>query len=151
MRLSACVALLCFVAHASSNPQALNFPVWKSRHEWKCFRASLAAWGTFSRGSPDRGETGATTCEIFFLNFNTCISHNIQYFSIYSVLIVCSVCSQYCDQPSAYRLTIYCYANIVWFSKYCWNIVITFFFGHITRYLIMKYWSILAFHGPVKA
>ena len=25
------------------------------------------------------------------------------------------------------------------------------FFGHITRYLIMKYWSILAFHGPVKA
>ena len=98
MRLSACVALLCFVAHASSNPQVLNFPVSKSRHEWKCFRASLAAWGTFSRGSPDRGETGATTCEIFFLNCNTCISHNIQYFSIYSVLIVCSVCSQYCDR-----------------------------------------------------
>ena len=51
------------------------------------------------------------------------------------------------DQPSAYRLTIYRYANIVWFSKYRYRI----FFYHITRYLIMKYWSILAFHGPVKA
>ena len=30
-------------------------------------------------------------------------------------------------QPSAYHLTIYRYANIVWFSKYRWNIVIVFF------------------------
>ena len=31
------------------------------------------------------------------------------------------------NQPWAYRLTIYGYANIVWFSKYRWNIVIAFF------------------------
>jgi len=48
------------------------------------------------------------------------------------------------DQAWEYRLTIYRYANIVWFSKYHWNIVIAFFY-HITRYLIMKYWSILPF------
>ena len=41
--------------------------------------------------------------------------------------------------------------NIVSFSKYRINIVIAFFLDNITRYLIMYYWSILAFHGPVKA
>ena len=38
------------------------------------------------------------------------------------------------DQPWEYRLTIYRYANIVWFSKYRWNIVIAYFFFHITQY-----------------
>ena len=31
------------------------------------------------------------------------------------------------EQAWEYRLTIYRYANIVWFSKYRWNIVIAFF------------------------
>ena len=43
-------------------------------------------------------------------------------------------------QPSGYRLIIYRFANIVWFS-----ITIAFFFENITQYLIMKYWCILAF------
>ena len=41
--------------------------------------------------------------------------------------------------------------NIASFSKYRINIIIAFFWDNITRYLIMLYWSILAFHGPVKA
>ena len=49
-------------------------------------------------------------------------------------------------QPSAYRLTIYRTANIMWL-KYRYRI----FFENITQYFIMYYWSILAFHGPVKA
>ena len=39
------------------------------------------------------------------------------------------------DQPSGYRLTIYRFVVIVWFSKYRWNIVIAFFFENITQYL----------------
>jgi hypothetical protein len=42
-------------------------------------------------------------------------------------------------QPSGYRLTIYRFVVIVWFSKYRWNIVIAFFLDNITRYLSNKH------------
>ena len=38
-------------------------------------------------------------------------------------------------QAWEYRLTIYRYANIVWFSKYRWNIVIAFFLPYHTIFL----------------
>ena len=39
------------------------------------------------------------------------------------------------DQPAAYRFVIYRYANIMWFSKYRWNIVIAFFWPYHTIFL----------------
>ena len=42
---------------------------------------------------------------------------------------------QWRDQAWEYRLTIYRYANIVWFSKYRWNIVIAFFWPYHTIFL----------------
>ena len=83
-------------------------------------------WG--GRISAERTEVSLHRCSTLFHFEKTKHCKNLK--------LTCLQCCSELDQPSAYHLTIYRYANIVWFSKYRWNIVIVFFFYYTLGLII---------------